>query len=48
MGQQESPPRRYLTNRRMSEVPFTQVFPYDYGGAGDLNSNVESEALAAL
>jgi CubicO group peptidase (beta-lactamase class C family) len=28
----------------MSEVPFTQVFPYDYGGAGDLNSNVDDMA----
>jgi hypothetical protein len=25
-------------------VPFTQVFPYDYGGAGDINSNVEDMA----
>jgi CubicO group peptidase (beta-lactamase class C family) len=23
------------------EVPFTQTFPYDYGGAGDINSTVE-------
>ena len=28
----------------MSEVPFTQVFPYDYGGAGDLNSDVDDMA----
>jgi CubicO group peptidase (beta-lactamase class C family) len=28
----------------MIEVPFTQVFPYDYGGAGDINSNVEDMA----
>jgi CubicO group peptidase (beta-lactamase class C family) len=28
----------------MVEVPFTQVFPYDYGGAGDINSNVEDMA----
>jgi CubicO group peptidase (beta-lactamase class C family) len=28
----------------MTELPFTQVFPYDYGGAGDLNSNVEDMA----
>jgi CubicO group peptidase (beta-lactamase class C family) len=28
----------------MSEVPFTQVFPYDYGGAGDINSNIEDMA----
>jgi CubicO group peptidase (beta-lactamase class C family) len=26
------------------EVPFTQVFPYDYDGAGDINSNVEDMA----
>jgi CubicO group peptidase (beta-lactamase class C family) len=29
------------TPHGMVEVPFTQVFPYDYGGAGDLNSNIE-------
>jgi CubicO group peptidase (beta-lactamase class C family) len=23
------------------DVPFTQLFPYDFGGAGDINSNVE-------
>ncbi len=23
------------------EVPFTQVFPYDFGGAGDINSTIE-------
>ena len=28
----------------MTELPFTQVFPYDYGGAGDINSNVEDMA----
>jgi CubicO group peptidase (beta-lactamase class C family) len=28
----------------MTELPFTQVFPYDYGGAGDINSNVEDLA----
>jgi CubicO group peptidase (beta-lactamase class C family) len=28
----------------MTELPFTQVFPYDYGGAGDLNSDVEDMA----
>ncbi len=26
------------------EVPFTQIFPYDYYGAGDINSNVEEMA----
>jgi CubicO group peptidase (beta-lactamase class C family) len=26
------------------EVPFTQLFPYDYGGAGDINSNIEDMA----
>jgi CubicO group peptidase (beta-lactamase class C family) len=26
------------------EVPFTQVFPYDFGGAGDINSTVEDMA----
>jgi len=26
------------------EVPFTQVSPYDYGGAGDINSTVEDMA----
>ena len=26
------------------EVPFTQAFPYDYGGAGDINSTVEDMA----
>jgi CubicO group peptidase (beta-lactamase class C family) len=26
------------------EVPFTQLFPYDFGGAGDLNSTVEDTA----
>ncbi|MGA8689719.1 MAG: serine hydrolase domain-containing protein [Methyloceanibacter sp.] len=26
------------------EVPFTQVIPYDYGGAGDINSTVEDMA----
>ncbi|MET0427770.1 MAG: serine hydrolase, partial [Microvirga sp.] len=25
-------------------VPFTQIFPYDFGGAGDINSNVEDMA----
>ena len=24
------------------EVPFTQIFPYDFGGAGDINSNIEA------
>jgi CubicO group peptidase (beta-lactamase class C family) len=28
----------------MIEVPFTQVFPYDYGGAGDINSDIEDMA----
>jgi CubicO group peptidase (beta-lactamase class C family) len=28
----------------MTEVPFTQVFPYDYGGAGDINSDIEDMA----
>jgi CubicO group peptidase (beta-lactamase class C family) len=32
------------TPNGMVEVPFTQVFPYDYGGAGDINSNVEDMA----
>jgi CubicO group peptidase (beta-lactamase class C family) len=27
-----------------TEVPFTQIFPYDFGGAGDINSNVEDVA----
>jgi CubicO group peptidase (beta-lactamase class C family) len=27
-----------------SEVPFTQIFPYDFGAAGDLNSTVEDLA----
>ena len=26
------------------EVPFTQIFPYDFGGAGDINSNIEDMA----
>ncbi len=26
------------------DVPFTQIFPYDFGGAGDLNSTVEDMA----
>jgi CubicO group peptidase (beta-lactamase class C family) len=26
------------------EVPFTQLFPYDFGGAGDINSTVEDMA----
>ena len=26
------------------EVPFTQLFPYDFGGAGDINSTVEDTA----
>jgi CubicO group peptidase (beta-lactamase class C family) len=26
------------------EVPFTQVFPYDFGGAGDINSTIEDMA----
>jgi CubicO group peptidase (beta-lactamase class C family) len=25
-------------------VPFTQFFPYDFGGAGDINSNIEDTA----
>jgi CubicO group peptidase (beta-lactamase class C family) len=25
-------------------VPFTQLFPYDFGGAGDINSNIEETA----
>src|SRR4029450_12952527 len=25
-------------------VPFTQLFPYDFGGAGDINSTVEDTA----
>jgi CubicO group peptidase (beta-lactamase class C family) len=24
-----------------TEVPFSQMFPYDFGGAGDINSNIE-------
>jgi hypothetical protein len=27
-----------------SPVPFTQIFPYDFGGAGDINSNIEDVA----
>jgi CubicO group peptidase (beta-lactamase class C family) len=26
------------------EVPFTQLFPYNFGGAGDINSNIEDMA----
>jgi CubicO group peptidase (beta-lactamase class C family) len=26
------------------EVPFTQIFPYDFGGAGDINSTIEDMA----
>ena len=26
------------------EVPFSQLFPYDYGGAGDINSTIEDMA----
>jgi CubicO group peptidase (beta-lactamase class C family) len=26
------------------EAPFSQIFPYDFGGAGDINSNVEDMA----
>ena len=26
------------------EVPFTQIFPYDFGGAGDINSTIEDVA----
>jgi CubicO group peptidase (beta-lactamase class C family) len=26
------------------EVPFSQIFPYDYEGAGDINSNIEEMA----
>jgi hypothetical protein len=26
------------------EVPFTQVFPYDFGGAGDINATIEDMA----
>jgi CubicO group peptidase (beta-lactamase class C family) len=26
------------------EVPFTQLFPYDFGGAGDINSTIENMA----
>jgi CubicO group peptidase (beta-lactamase class C family) len=26
------------------EVPFTQLFPYDFGGAGDINSTIEDMA----
>ena len=25
-------------------IPFTQLFPYDFGGAGDINSNIEDVA----
>jgi CubicO group peptidase (beta-lactamase class C family) len=32
------------TPNGMVELPFTQVFPYDYGGAGDINSTVEDMA----
>jgi CubicO group peptidase (beta-lactamase class C family) len=27
-----------------SPVPFTQIFPYNFGGAGDINSNIEDVA----
>ncbi|MGB9274834.1 MAG: serine hydrolase domain-containing protein [Terrimicrobiaceae bacterium] len=27
-----------------TEVPFTQLFPYDFGGAGDINSTIEDMA----
>jgi CubicO group peptidase (beta-lactamase class C family) len=32
------------TPNGMTEVPFTQIFPYDFGGAGDINSNIEDMA----
>jgi CubicO group peptidase (beta-lactamase class C family) len=34
---------RYEPNGSV-EVPFDQLFPYDFGGAGDINSNVEDLA----
>jgi CubicO group peptidase (beta-lactamase class C family) len=27
-----------------TEVPFTQLFPYDFGGAGDINFTIEDMA----
>jgi CubicO group peptidase (beta-lactamase class C family) len=32
------------TPRGTVEVPFTQIFPYDYFGAGDINSTIEDMA----
>jgi CubicO group peptidase (beta-lactamase class C family) len=32
------------TPQGVVEVPFTQIFPYDFMGAGDINSNVEDMA----
>jgi CubicO group peptidase (beta-lactamase class C family) len=32
------------TNEGSVEVPFTQLSPYDYDGAGDINSNIEDMA----
>jgi CubicO group peptidase (beta-lactamase class C family) len=32
------------TPNGMTAVPFTEIFPYAFGGAGDLNSNVEDMA----
>ena len=32
------------TPERTVAVPFTQLFPYDFGGAGDINSTIEDSA----
>jgi CubicO group peptidase (beta-lactamase class C family) len=34
---------RYAPDGRV-EVPFTQFFPYNFGGAGDINSDIEDMA----
>ena len=34
---------RYTPNESV-EVPFAQLFPYDYGGAGDINSTIKDMA----
>jgi hypothetical protein len=34
---------RYTTDGSV-EVPFTQLFPYDFDGAGNINSNAEDMA----
>jgi CubicO group peptidase (beta-lactamase class C family) len=34
----------FWTPSGTSPIPFTQLFPYNFGGAGDINSNVEDVA----